>query len=72
MSIFRLPKSKFAKPGTRSTNHFRKARTGPRVHVRRNGSRYIDPEELLRSEKVKKTIEELKANKLTSNSGATE
>ena len=71
MNIFHLPKSKVAKARTRPRTHVRKAGTRPRIHVRRNGSRYIDREELLRSEKVKKTIAELRAKKLTNSSGAT-
>ena len=72
MSIFRFPKSKAAKPGTGSRNYSGRGRTGPPVHVRRNGSRYIEPEELLRSKKVRRTIRGLRGNKLPSNSGATE
>ena len=34
---------------------------GVRIHVRRNGSRYIDPGELMRSEMFRETIKRMMA-----------
>jgi hypothetical protein len=37
-----------------------KAQASPKIYVRRNGSRYIDTDELVQSDKFKETIAEMK------------
>ena len=39
----------------------------PKIYVRRNGSRYIDPDELFRNPKVQETLQKLRSRDLTPN-----